>query len=99
MLPRTAAEKDIDAGFDYYQRVGGAALAQRFVDAYDAVLRHIGGYPGTGSPRHAVVTGIHDLRFWPMRGFPYAVFYVEYPNVVDVLRVLHQASDLPRHFS
>lgn len=99
VLPRVAAEQDIDAGFACYQKVGGAALAQGFVDAYDAALRHIARPPGTGSPRHAAAFGIHNLRFWLLRGFPYAVFHVDQPDVVDVLRVRHQASDLPRHFS
>lgn len=97
--PRIAAERDIDEIFEYCLGVGGPALAQRFVDAYDAAPHHVAQYPATGSQRHAATIGIKNLHFWLLRGFPYAVFYVERPDVLDVLRVLHQASDMTRHFS
>ncbi|MFT4194203.1 type II toxin-antitoxin system RelE/ParE family toxin [Ottowia sp.] len=93
--PRAAAESDVGDAFDYYWTQGGQPLAERFLDAYEAALAHIAQHPGTGSPRHARTTRIEHLRFWTLTHFPFAVFYVEHTDRIDVLRVLHQASDLP----
>ena len=35
------------------------------------------------------------LRSWPLKRFPYLVFYVEHADHVDVWRVLHQNRDIP----
>lgn len=95
--PRAAAEADVDHAFEYYRLQGGRVLAERFVDAYDAALAHIAQHPGTGSPRHAHALRVQNLRFWTLTRFPFSVFYVEHADRIDVLRVLHQASDIPQH--
>ena len=97
--PRAAAETDIDRAFDHYWIQGGYPLAERFLDEYDNALVHIAHHPGTGSPRHARVVRVKGMRFWTLSHFPFAVFYVEHPDRIDVLRVLHQSSDLPRHLT
>jgi toxin ParE1/3/4 len=73
--PRAAAETDVDHAFEHYRMQGGHALAERFVDAYDAALAHIAQHPGTGSPRHARAIRIKNLRFWTLTRFPFSVFY------------------------
>ena len=97
--PSAAADADIDRVFEYYRLQGGHALVERFVDAYDAALNHVAQHLGTGSSRHARKLHINNLRFWPLTRFPYSVFYVEHADHIDVLRVLHQSSDLPRHLT
>jgi len=32
---------------------------------------------------------------WRLRRFPYLVFYLTHPTHVDVVRVLHEARDIP----
>jgi len=95
--PRAAAEDDVGHAFDHYWIQGGRPLAERFLDAYDAALAHIAQHPGTGSPRHARAIRIKNLRFWTLTRFPFSVFYVEHADRIDVLRVLHQASNIPHH--
>jgi len=95
--PRAAAEVDVDNAFDHYWAQGGQPLAERFLDAYDAALAHIAAHPGTGSPRHASALRINNLRFWTLTRFPFSVFYVEQADHIDIVRVLHQASDIPQH--
>ena len=95
--PRAAAEVDVGNAFDHYWTQGGRPLAERFLDAYDAALVHIAEHPGTGSPRHARALRINKLRFWTLTHFPFSVFYVEQADHIDVLRVLHQTSDIPQH--
>ncbi len=45
--------------------------------------------------RFAELLDSHDLRSWILTGFPYTLFYVERENHVDIIRLLHQHSDIP----
>ncbi|MDO5625614.1 MAG: type II toxin-antitoxin system RelE/ParE family toxin [Pseudomonadota bacterium] len=90
------AEADIDSTFAYYWTQGGDQLSERFLNDYDQAVTHIARHPGTGSARYASATGDAPLRFWMLKHFPYSVFYVERPAHIDVLRLLHQSSDVPR---
>lgn len=99
VLPRFAAERDIGRAFDYYWEQGGATLASRLLAEYDRALMHIARHPATGSGRYDTVIPIKGLRFWTLSKFPFAVFYVERADVIDVLRVLHQRADLPQHLT
>jgi toxin ParE1/3/4 len=38
---------------------------------------------------------IPGLRSWPLRRFPYVIFYIEQENHIDVWRVLHARRDIP----
>jgi len=91
------ASADIDGATAYHAAAVSPQTAERFVEELTRAMEHIGRYPGTGSTRYAGCAGLDDLRFWALRRFPYAVFCVERPHAIHVLRVLHQASDLPQH--
>ena len=49
----------------------------------------------TGASRSAIALNLGGLRFWPVQGFPYLVFYVERETQVDVWRVLQAQRDVP----
>lgn len=90
------ARQDVEQAVDYYLTQGGTPLALRWLDAYENALTHIARHPGTGSPRYARPCGVRGLRFWLLSDFPFAVFYIDRGEHIDIVRVLHQASDLPR---
>lgn len=92
---RARAERDIDEAAAYYFAEGGIELELRFIDALEAALRHVAAHPGTGSPRYATELNSPGLRFWPVKRFPYLIFYVEGADHVDVWRVLHKHRDIP----
>jgi toxin ParE1/3/4 len=48
-----------------------------------------------GSPRYAYELGLEGVRAWPLRRFPYLIFYIEKPDALDVWRVLHGQRDIP----
>jgi toxin ParE1/3/4 len=52
-------------------------------------------HPATGSLRYAHELDLPELRFWPLKRFPYLVFYVDHANHVDVWRILHGERDIP----
>jgi toxin ParE1/3/4 len=94
---RKRATADLSEALAYYFEAAGPDLAERFLLAYEAAVAHVARHPGTGSRRYAKLIKNAELRFWTLKPFPYAVFYLERDDVIDVLRVLHQAQDIPAH--
>ena len=89
------ARLDLQDALDYYDDID-SSLGGRFVQAVEATKVHIGRFPGMGFPRYGQMLQIPDLRYWMLKGFPYSVFYLDYPSHIDVIRVLHQSADIPR---
>jgi hypothetical protein len=48
-----------------------------------------------GQVQYAYELSLEGLRVWPLRRFPYLIFYIEQPNALDVWRVLHGQRDIP----
>ncbi len=94
---RVRATQDLEDAFAYYIEVAGFLVAERFMENVDRAMAHIAQYLGSGSPRYAQVPEGEQIRFWTLNKFPYAVFYIERLNCVEIVRVLHQASDIPAH--
>lgn len=92
---RPRAEADIDAATDYYLRKAGIAVAQQFGDALTEAFVLLGRNPSIGSTRYADAAAMPGLRAWPVRPWPYMVFYVLGDKVIDVVRVLHTSRDIP----
>jgi toxin ParE1/3/4 len=92
---RKVAEGDIEKAFIYYLNEAGSNLALSFVDTMDQALTHISTHPLSGSTRLAQYMGVEGLRHWGLSRFPYTLIYIENKDHVDVIRVLHQQSDIP----
>lgn len=95
VIPRALATRDVDQAVAYYLDEASEKIALRFVDALEEAYTHIGRQPAAGSPRYAHELGIPGLRSWPLRRFPYLVFYVERLDHVDIWRVLHGRREIP----
>jgi toxin ParE1/3/4 len=46
-------------------------------------------------PRYAHELDLPGLLCWPLKRYPYLVFYVERDDHIDVWRVLHGMRDFP----
>lgn len=90
-----AADADVVQGYDWYLREAGPDVADRFLYAVQDALEHVARHPGTGSSRYTPL--VPNLRFWLLDAFPYMVFYMERPDAVEIVRVLHQARNVPAH--
>jgi len=88
------AEKDIREALDFYL-AEAMHVAAAFIDELEHAARHIQSHPATGSPRYALALNIPQLRFWPLNQFPYALFYIEHVDHLDVLRCVHMRRDIP----
>ncbi len=95
VVPRARARRDIEEALDHYLTVAGERVALRFVDEVERAFGHIGRHPLSASDRYAHELDLPGLRFWPLRRFPYLVFFVDGPPHVDVWRVLQAERDLP----
>jgi toxin ParE1/3/4 len=91
---RQLATADVEGASDYYRREASERTALDFIDAVESAVRRIRRSPQVGSLRFAYELAIPDLRAWPMRRFPYVVFYVVTDHEIDVWRILHTRRDV-----
>lgn len=94
LVPRELALRDVDEAVAWYVAEADPDTALRFIDALERAYTHISDHPAAGSPRMAHELNLAGLRFWPLAGFPFLVFYVEQSSHVDVWRVLHAHRDV-----
>ncbi len=95
VVPREQANRDVEEAVGYYSREATVQVALGFVDALEHAYAHVGRNPATGTPRYAQELNLPGLRAWPLKRYPYIVFYVERPDCIDVWRVLHGQRDIP----
>jgi toxin ParE1/3/4 len=95
VIPRELANRDVDESIAYYLDEGSEQAALGFIDALEQAYAHIGRHPTTGSPRYAHELDLPGLRSWPLKRFPYLIFYIERDDHIDVWRVLHGQRDIP----
>ena len=94
---RPRAHRDIDEAVGHYMKEAGERVALGFIDALEQAFDHVSRHPASGSPRYAYELDVPGLRSWPLKRFPYIVFFVEREDHVDVWRVLHTGRDIPAH--
>lgn len=95
VIPRQLANRDVDEAVAYYLDENAAQAALDFIDTLEQAFGHIARNPATGSPRYAQELDMPGLRFWPLKRFPYLIFYLEREGHIDVWRVLHGKRDIP----
>lgn len=95
IIPRERAGRDIDAAIDHYLSKAGKTAAFGFIDALEQAFQHIARHPASTSPRYAHELDLPRLRSWPLKRYPYLVFFVERDGHIDVWRVLHGERDIP----
>jgi toxin ParE1/3/4 len=95
VVPRERADRDVEEAIGYYLSEDAQDAASGFVDALEQAYGPIGRHPATGSTRYAGELNLPGLRYWPLKRYPYLVFYLERADHVDVWRVLHGKRDIP----
>jgi toxin ParE1/3/4 len=95
LILRDKAILDASEIVAYYAREAGEQVALDFIDALERASLNISRLPASGSPRLAHELNLPGLRMFPLRRFPYLVFYVEQADHIDIWRVLHAARDIP----
>ena len=95
VLPRDRANRDVDDAVSTYLNQHAEEAALGLVDAIEDAYALLSRYPAIGASRYAHELDIPGLRSWPLRRFPYVIFYIEQENHIDVWRVLHARRDIP----
>ena len=95
VIPRSAANRDVDDAIDHYLNENAAPAALGFIEALERAYAHISRHPGTGSRRYAHALNIPGLRSWPLTRYPHLVFFIEREDHIDVWRILHGQRDMP----
>jgi toxin ParE1/3/4 len=90
----TAATADVAAAIGHYLNEA-PHVAVNFVGELERAVRHIERHPSSGSPRYAHELDIPQLRHWPLRRFPFALFYVEDVDRLVIMRCVHMTRDIP----
>ncbi|PPT32842.1 plasmid stabilization protein [Xanthomonas arboricola] len=96
---RPLALRDVDEAAAWYGEQAGLALELAFADALESAVKMLMQRPGVGSSRHAVLLKLQDLRVWPLKGFPYLIFYIERDTDIVIWRVLQMQRDIPAWMS
>lgn len=79
---RALARQEIEEAFEWYRERSPSA-AEGFLDALDTAFLAIAAAPA----QYPVMCG--QLRRILLGGYPYAVYFKTYPNVVSVVGVIH----------
>lgn len=75
--------------------------AEAFLDVIEEAASLLASTPEIGSPRYFSHPELQGLRFLPLRKFEnYLLFYrtLKDEEVIEIVRILHGARDLPRLF-
>lgn len=88
------ARADIDDALAFYM-AEAPHVADDFVNALEKATSQIERQPGIGSSRYALELHLPHLRHWRLNRFPYAIFYLAYPDHLVVVRVVHMSRDIP----
>jgi len=98
MLVQRRALRDLAEARAYYRKEAPHVVSD-FALAVDVEMRHLQRNPSTRSPRHGQQIGFAGLLSWTVKRFPYVIFYIQQTDCVVVIRVLHQAADIPAHLN
>ncbi len=95
VLQRRAMRELVDARA--YYRHEAPHMVGEFASTVDAELQYLRQHAATGSPRYGLQLGMPGLRSLPVKRFPYVIFFLDQGDHIVVVRVLHQARDIPAH--
>lgn len=89
----SVARQDVLGVVDFYAGVD-PAVAEAFVNEFEAALQDLCNHPVKGSRRYAHLLPDRALRVWQLERFPFLIFYRRQGKTLEVLRVLHERRDL-----
>ena len=97
IVPRRRAIRDIDETVAYYLKEAGEKAALGFIDSLERAYRQIRAPSGERIASLRPRTRYTGASVWPLKRYPYLIFFVERDDHVDVWRVLHAERDIPDH--
>jgi toxin ParE1/3/4 len=100
VFTKRQAEEDANEIW-FYIAQDNPQVAEAFLSAIEEASSILSTTPEIGAPRYFYHHELHGLRFYPLKKFEkYLMFYrtLEEEEVVEIVRIVHGARDLPRLF-
>jgi toxin ParE1/3/4 len=88
------ADEDLKSSAAYYA-LSSITTAKRFARAIQDAIDLVSQYPEIGSINYAAPASQQGLRSMVVKRFPYLIFYLDRPEDIFVVRVMHMSNDLP----
>lgn len=88
------AGRDLDAVYDHSCRAWGPDRAAAYLRALDMTCQRLGEYPSLGPRADRVRGGYRRISHGR-----HVIYYRVHPDEVEIVRVLHQSMDAPRHLN
>ena len=94
ILRRIKAAVDAEEIADYFA-TDSLEAAIRFLETTETTIQFLAESPSIGTPFKIDHPDLSNLRTIRVQGFPnHVIFYVEHPNAIEVVRIMHGARDL-----
>ena len=94
VIRQAQAKRDIEEVVRHHAAEADERVVENVIAELERASDHLAHHPATGSLRYAYALDLPDLRVWPLKRFPYLMFYVERDDHVEIWRVLHHTRDL-----
>ncbi len=93
------AEEDLEAGVLYYRDEAGEEVALRFIAAVEDSFSLLREHPEAGRKYETAPSSrLREIHAWPLRVFPYIIFYELTDTEILVLGIIEGYQDLPEIF-
>lgn len=73
----------------------GVDQAQRLVRRFDELFSLLDDFPGIGLTNPEIPP---DIRYFPVRGYPFLIFYAPVREGIRIVRILPDRADIPERF-
>ena len=92
------AEEDLRQAGRHYRAVGGDELAERFLFKVRELLELIATQPDMGKDYREIAlrAELAELQWFPLREFPYIIFWTHDERTLSVWSVAQAHQDLPK---
>ncbi|PPU72803.1 MULTISPECIES: type II toxin-antitoxin system RelE/ParE family toxin [Xanthomonas] len=92
---RPLALQDVKAAAAWYGSAAGTQRELAFIKALESAVAMIALHPDVGSSRYAMLLQLPEIRSWPLKGYPYLLFYTAHADDIVIWRVLQMQRDIP----
>lgn len=87
------ALRDLEESFVYLAENAGLPMAELFLENAESSFSLLAEFPDIGSPVPSPLGTRHKFRKLPIKDFAHLIFYTTHPDMIVVVRVLHQSQD------
>ncbi len=99
VIVRPIAQREIDSQTAYLIKHADNETAQRFLDTLFQTIKTLASMPEIGTLWIYNEPKLKKVRWHPLRGFRYLIFYKYTPTRFELIRVYHTAQHIKGRFS